>query len=223
VRALAKVVQVMPARLRRRAEALGAMTVPASWGSAAQASVDPGILTTVAIACRDSERLRFSYTAADGQHTDRHVEPHRLVLLGRRWYLAGYDLGRHDWRSFRLDRLTAPRGTGTRFRPRTLPAADAAAFVRAGVESVIAAYDVEVLIQAPAAAVRQRIGQWAAVEDIDATSCRVRMTADSLDWPVMALGAVDAGFQVVSPPELLDRVRDWGRRFSQASVTTHDA
>ena len=66
VRALAKVVQVMPARLRRQVEALGAMTVPASWGSAGQPSVDPGLLTTVALACRDSERLRFSYTAADG-------------------------------------------------------------------------------------------------------------------------------------------------------------
>ena len=222
VRALAKVVQVMPARLRRQVEALGAMTVPASWGSAAQVSVDPGILTTAALACRDSERLRFSYTAADGQRTGRHVEPHRLVLLGHRWYLVGYDLARHDWRSFRLDRLSAPGGTGTRFRPRTLPAADAAAFVRAGVDSVTARYDVEVLIQAPAAAVRQRIGQWAAVEDIDATRCRVRMTADSLDWPVMTLGAAGAGFQVISPPELLNRVHDWGRRFSQASVTTHD-
>jgi predicted DNA-binding transcriptional regulator YafY len=223
VRALAKVVQVMPARLRRQVEALGAMTVPASWGStAAQATVDPGILTTVALACRDCERLRFSYTAADGQHTSRHVEPHRLVLLGHRWYLAGYDLGRHDWRSFRLDRLTAPRGTGTRFRPRDLPATDAAAFVRAGLDSVSAGYDVEVLIQAPASAVRQRIGRWAAVEDIDATRCRVRMTTDSLDWPTMALGAVGAGFQVVSPPELLDRVHDWGRRFGQASAATRD-
>ena len=222
VRALAKVVQVMPARLRRQVEALGAMTVPASWGSAAQPGVDPGILTSAALACRNSERLRFSYTAADGQHTGRHVEPHRLVLLGHRWYLVGYDLGRQDWRSFRLDRLTAPCGTGTRFRPRTLPAADAAAFVRAGVASLSAAYDVEVLIQAPAAAVRQRIGRWAAVQDVDATRCRVRMTADSLDWPVMALGAVGASFQVISPPELLDRVHDWGRRFSQASVTTHD-
>jgi predicted DNA-binding transcriptional regulator YafY len=222
VRALAKVIKVMPARLRRRVEALGAMTVPASWGSAAQASVDPGILTTVALACRDSERLRFSYTAAGGPLTDRHVEPHRLVMLGHRWYLVGYDLGRQDWRSFRLDRLTAPGGTGTRFRPRMLPAADAAAFVRAGVDSVNAAYDVEALVQAPAAAVRQRLGQWAAVEDIDATRCRVRMTADSLDWPTMALGAAGAGFQVVSPPELLDRVHDWGRRFSQASAATHD-
>src|SRR5580693_7176432 len=222
VRALAKVVQVMPARLRRRAGALGAMTVPASWGSAAQPSVDPGILTTVALACRDSERLRFSYTAADGQHTGRHVEPHRLVLLGRRWYLVGYDLTRHDWRSFRLDRLTGPHGTGTRFRPRTLPATDAAAFLRAGIDNVTAAHDVEVLVLAPAAAVRQRIGRWAAVEDIDATRCRVRMTADSLAWPTMALGAAGASFQVISPPELLDRVHDWARRFSQARLTTHN-
>ena len=218
VRALAKVVQVMPAPLRRRVEALGAMTVPARWGDPGRTSVDPGILTAVAVACRDNERLRFSYTAADGQHTGRYVEPHRLVLLGHRWYLAGYDLTRHDWRSFRLDRLTAPRGTGARFRPRPLPAADAAAFVRAGLDHVAAVYDVEVLVQAPAETVRQRIGRWAAVEPIDATRCRIRMTADSLDWPTMALGAVGAEFHVVSPAELLDRVHDWGRRFSRASL-----
>jgi predicted DNA-binding transcriptional regulator YafY len=226
VRALAKVVQVMPARLRRRVEALSAMTEPARWGpgaggwgaggGAGRVGVDPGALTSVALACRDSERLEFSYTAAGGQQTSRHVEPHRLVSLARRWYLVGYDLDRQDWRSFRLDRLTAPRGTGARFRPRELPAADAAGFVRAGIDNVRAAYDVEVVVAASAAAVRERIGRWCTVEDIGADRCRVRMTADSLDWPVMALGAVDADFQVVAPPELLDRVLDWGRRFSQA-------
>ncbi|MGH3391108.1 MAG: helix-turn-helix transcriptional regulator [Actinomadura sp.] len=216
VRALAKVVQVMPARLRHRVEALAAMTERASWGGAAQMSVDPGVLTGVALACRDGERLRFSYTAAGGQESARHVEPHRLVSLGRRWYLVGYDLGRHDWRSFRLDRLTGPHGTGTRFRPRELPAADAAAFVRAGIDSVLATYEVEALVKAPGATVRERIGRWSTVEDIDATRCRVRMTVDALDWAIMALGAADADFQVLSPPELLDRIRDWGRRFSRA-------
>ena len=39
------------------------------------AAVDPVILTTVALACRDAERVRFSYTAAGGEQTDRHVEP----------------------------------------------------------------------------------------------------------------------------------------------------
>ena len=222
MRALAKVVQVMPSRLRRRVEALSAMTVPASWGGRPQASVDPGILTTVALACRDSERLRFSYTAADGQRTGRHAEPHRMVLLGRRWYLVAYDLTRHDWRSFRVDRLTAPRGTGIPFRPRALPAADAAAFVRAGVTSVMPTYDVEAVVEAPAQDVRQRIGQWCTVEDAGATRCRVRMTVDSLDWPAAALGMAGAEFRVISPPELLDRVHDWGRRFSQAGAAEDD-
>jgi predicted DNA-binding transcriptional regulator YafY len=219
VRALAKVVQVMPARLRRRVEALSAMTQPARWGGATRTGVDPGILTSVALACWDSERLEFGYTAARGQRTDRHVEPHRLVSLARRWYLVGYDLDRQDWRSFRLDRLSAPRGTGARFRPRELPAADAADFVRAGIDNVRAAYDVEVVVAAPAAVVRERIGRWCTVEDIGAARSRVRMTADSLDWPVMALGAVGADFDVLSPPELADQVRDWGRRFSRAGLT----
>jgi predicted DNA-binding transcriptional regulator YafY len=216
VRALAKVAALMPGRLRRRVEALRAMTVPASWGGAARVSVDPGVLTGVAVACRDSERLRFGYTAADGRRTARHVEPHRLVSLGRRWYLVGYDLDRLDWRSYRIDRLSAPQGTGARFRPRALPAADAAAFVRAGIDTVQAVYDVEVLVDAPAVAVRDRIGRWSTVEEAGSGRCRVRMTADSLDWPTMALGAVGADFEVLSPPELRDRVRDWGRRFSRA-------
>lgn len=217
VRVLAKVVRVMPTRLRRRVEALRAMTVPAGW-TGSPVSVDPGVLTTVAVACRDSERLRFGYTTAAGQHAERHVEPHRLVVLGRRWYLVGYDLVRHDWRSFRLDRLTEPRGTAAHFRPRELPATDAAAFVRAGIEKQPMPFGVEVLVNAPAATVRERIGRWSTVTEIDAAHCRIRMTADSLDWPVMALGVVDADFQVIAPPELVDRVRSWGRRFRRATL-----
>jgi predicted DNA-binding transcriptional regulator YafY len=217
VRALAKVVQVMPTRLRRRVEALGAVTVPASWGGHPGASVDPTILTAVALACRDNERLRFGYTAVSGEQTARHVEPHRLVLLGRRWYLAAYDLTRQDWRSFRLDRVSAPRGTGARFRPRELPAADAAAFVRAGIDNVRASHDADILVHAPAAAVRERIGRWGTVMEVNDTSCRLQMSADSLDWPAMALGVVGADFEVLAPPELLDLVGDWGRRFSLAA------
>jgi predicted DNA-binding transcriptional regulator YafY len=217
VRALAKVIQVMPGRLRHRVEALTAMT--ATTGPATGTgwlAVDPTLLTTIALACRSEERLRFAYTAADGQQSQRHIEPHRLVSLGRRWYLVAYDLTRHDWRSFRLDRLTDPQPTGTRFRPRELPAADAATFVKSGIQTASAIYDVEVIFAAAATTVRERIGRWVTVEELDAGHCRVRMTADALDWPVMALGAVDAPFEIKNPPELVDRVRNWGRRFSEA-------
>ncbi|MEV5828183.1 YafY family protein [Spirillospora sp. NPDC052242] len=216
VRALAKVVRVMPARLRRRVEALSAMTVPAGWDGADRAGVDPGTLTEAAVACRDAERVRFAYTAAGGRRTDRHVEPHRLVRLGRRWYLVAYDLDRGDWRGFRIDRLGGLRGTGARFRPRELPAGDAAAFVRAGLDEQPRPYAVEVLMDAPAATVRDRIGRWSTVEEVDAGRCRVRITADSLDWAAMALGVAGAGFRVLHPPELREHLREWGARFVRA-------
>jgi predicted DNA-binding transcriptional regulator YafY len=217
VRALAKVVQVMPARLRRRVEALTAMTVPAAWDGSARYALDPAVLTTIALACRDAERIRFGYTAADGTASARHVEPHRMVSLGRRWYLVGYDLDRQAWRSFRLDRLNEPAGTGARFRPRELPAEDAAAFVQAGISSAFATYEVEAVVQAPAGRVRERIGRWMSVEPEGPDRCRVRMTTDQLDWPLMGLGSVGAEFTVVSPPELAEQAREWGARFVRAA------
>jgi predicted DNA-binding transcriptional regulator YafY len=216
VRALTKVVQVMPPRLRRRVEALSAMTESAGWKTVDL--VETAVLTAIAQACRDTERLRFTYTARDGARTTRHVEPHRLVLLGRRWYLVAYDLDRHDWRSFRLYRVTGPAATAARFRTRDLPAADAAAFVRAGIDNLQPQYSVQALVDAPAATVRRQIGRWATVSEINDERCTVLMTADTLDWPTMALGMVGAEFTVLSPPELAGHLRDWADRFSRGAA-----
>src|SRR5216683_2405760 len=170
-------------RLRRRIDALRTATESAIW--AAGPAIDAELLTAVAQACRDEERLRFSYTVQSGEQTHRHVEPHRLVSLGRRWYLVAYDLQRQDWRSFRLDRLEQPRNTGARFTPRQLPAKDAAAFVRAGIANIPGvSHSVEVLIQASAATVRASVGQWTTVEEVDADRCLLRMTVDNLNWTV---------------------------------------
>jgi predicted DNA-binding transcriptional regulator YafY len=217
VRVLAKVIQVMPARLRRRVDALRAMTVPATPGSQISSPVDSNVLTTIALACRDDERIRFDYVSADSRRTERHVEPHRLVSLGRRWYLVAYDLSRNDWRSFRIDRLSDPRGTGARFRQRQLPADDAADFVRNGVGMGTVPMPIrsEVVVHAPAEAVRAKVGRWSTVEEVDADRCRMVMTSDSLDWPVMALGTLCADFDVVSPPELVEQLHEWAGRFDR--------
>jgi predicted DNA-binding transcriptional regulator YafY len=221
-RALAKVTQVMPSRLRRRAGAVAAMTESASWDTARAgqaAAINPDILATAALACRDSERIRFAYGAASGERTERHVEPHRLVALDRRWYLVAYDLSRNDWRSFRLDRvLGVPQQTGARFRPRALPADSAAEFVRRNVTAAPGAWRVEAVVAAPAAAVRERLGRWATVTESGPARCAVTITnAENLDWAVIALGVTGADFQVLSPPELAERIADWGARFSRAA------
>jgi predicted DNA-binding transcriptional regulator YafY len=160
--------------------------------------------------------LEFGYAAADGTRSNRLVEPFRLVPLGRRWYLVAYDLHRHGWRSFRLDRLDAPHRTGARFRPRDLPADDAAAFVRSGLRNLPTSYDVEVLVDAPADAVRARVGRWVSVEEAD-EGCRMRMSTDSLDWAALAVGAVGADFTVVAPEELGPHLRAWGQRFVRST------
>lgn len=217
VRALSQLVQVMPPRLRQRIDALAAMTVPAVVGAHAP-SADPTALAAIAQACRDCERLKFSYVPRDGDPSERHVDPHRLVLLGRRWYLVAWDLERFAWRTFRVDRLTDPQGTGAHFPPRVLPAGDAAQFVRAAIDNLPMRYVIEALIHTSAAVVRDRIGRWAAVEELDNGQCLLRMTSESLDWPMMALGATDAEFEVLSPPEFLAHLRERSARFSRAST-----
>jgi len=227
VRALTKVVQVMPARLRRRVDALQAATVTPDWtaaqGTGSGPNLDPELLVTVAQACRDTERLEFSYTAADGAGTERLVEPLRLAPIGRRWYLVGYDLQRHDWRSFRLDRLTAPRGTGVPFRRRELPAADAATFVRARLDRGQTGLSVQVLVHADAATARRHIGRWATVREQEPVSngddrCLIEMQTDSWEWPAMALGSLNSEFTVISPPEFGAYLRNWAERFGRAAA-----
>src|SRR5215471_5457572 len=132
VRALAKTLTLLPPRLRRRADALRETTVVARWRENTYA-IPTEVLDVVAGACHDGVRLAFSYTARDGAATERYVEPYRLVVLSRRWYLLAFDVDRDDWRTFRVDRMAEPRATVAQFAPRELPA-DPAAFVRDAVE-----------------------------------------------------------------------------------------
>ncbi|MGS2643006.1 WYL domain-containing protein [Streptosporangium sp. LJ11] len=216
VRALTKVIQVMPPRLRRRVDALRAYTVPAVVGGGP--TVDSLALTVIAQACRDDERLRFEYTVRDGDRTTRLVEPHRLVSLGRRWYLVAWDVERHGWRTFRVDRLAAAESTGARFRPRELPGGDAGAFVRDSITSMPAQYQIVVVVQAAAADV-ERVASplGGVVEAVDDRSCRLLMNADGMEWPVLVLAALGADVEVVRPAEFRDYLRATGERFTRAA------
>jgi predicted DNA-binding transcriptional regulator YafY len=215
VRALTKVIQVMPPRLRRRVEALRSYTVRSVLDGP---TVDAVALTVIAQACRDGERLRFSYATAAGEPSVRLVEPHRLVSLRRRWYLVAWDVERGDWRTFRVDRLSAPATTGARFRPRELPGGDAAAFVRDRLDAMPNRYEVVVRIEtSPADVERVVVFTGGVVEPLDAGSCRLRISVDGFEWPVLILAAIGAEFHVVQPPEFLDYLRTTGQLLLRAS------
>jgi predicted DNA-binding transcriptional regulator YafY len=218
LRALTKIVQVMPRRLRARLTALRTATATTPPWTAPP--IDHAILTTLALACRDSERVRLHYRAIDGNHTRREVEPYQLVPFGRRWYLVAYDLARHDWRTFRIDRITAAEGAGTSYGPRPLPYDDVAQFVRANVlgGTQQGRYAVEVVVAAPAETVGSHFGRWADIQVVTPTSCRVLLETDSLDGPLFSLGALGTDFRVVGPPELAAAAKDWSARFARAAT-----
>ena len=211
VRALPKTLNLLPPQLRKRADAIRATTVFAQWRDTAHA-IPPDVLDVVAGACHDVVRLAFSYVARDGAATERYVEPYRLVVLSRRWYLLAYDVDRDDWRTFRLDRMTEPRATVAQFTPRELPA-NPASYVREGIEQVPRGHHIVVDVEADAATVEARIGRWATAEATGRHRCRVRMTADELEWPALGLMMLDTEFTVVQPREFAEFVAGVGRRF----------
>jgi len=209
------VVQVLPGRLRRRAETLRAATVDSPFTRAPE--VEAGVLASVAQAIRDSERLRFGYTARGGskpgEDLRRHVEPHRLVTVGRRWYLLGYDLDRHDWRSFRLDRLREPAGTKAVFRPREVPGGDAAAYVREGVSGRDRGLRFTVSVTASEEHVRRRIGSWGRVVEVAGDRVVVAFEAHDVRWAVFGILYLEAPVELLdAPDELRSAITDWGAR-----------
>jgi predicted DNA-binding transcriptional regulator YafY len=215
VRALAKLEQVLPERLRRRVAALHAFIVPLTSPGPA---VDAAVLATIAGACRDSEKLRFKYESRDGSATLRDVEPHRLVHTGRRWYLAAWDLERGDWRTFRVDRIASKLKTGSRFTPRPAPGGDFAAYVTRSV--AYAPYPVRATIRmrASAAQVAEKLPPAVGIlESVDEHTTVLHTGAYSLDGLSIYLAMMGLDFAVEDPPELMERIRLLAKRFNKAA------
>jgi predicted DNA-binding transcriptional regulator YafY len=216
MRAVAKLEQMLPNRLRRRISALGSSVESVRWSSP-DAPIETETLAVFAQACRDREQVRFDYADKAGNESRRLVEPHKLVTVGHRWYLAAWDLRRDDWRTFRVDRTSRPRLAGVRFTERELPAADAATFVSESLSASERRIETSVVLQVPITVGRQmvpeRVGTF---EEVDESSCRLLIAADSLDWLAMRYALLDVDFTVEYPDELRETVHRFGRRMSRA-------
>ncbi|MEV6634460.1 YafY family protein [Actinoplanes sp. NPDC051470] len=221
LRALTKLEQTLPSRLRPRLDALRHAMVTAPGGSP---QVDPQILTTVAAACRDHQQLRFDYTPpARSGHTDspdptvRRVEPHRVVYTGRRWYLLAWDLDRAAWRTFRADRIVPRHPTGPHFTPRE-PPEDAARHVVRGTGSLAWPHQARVRLHAPMATMAETLPPAAGLlTEIDAGTCLFETGTNSLHDLVKFLTSLNVDFTVDDPPELRTILRDLAARYSAAA------
>ncbi|MEV0648020.1 YafY family protein [Phytomonospora sp. NPDC050363] len=215
VRALAKLEQILPPKLRKRVGAFRSHTVGISFEGQ---TVDASVLTLLANSCRDHDRLRFEYRAHDGTESYRITEPHRLARAGSRWYLLAWDIDRVDWRIFRVDRITPVTPTGPRFTPRELPDPDVSAYIARKV--TVGAYQRKVVatLHVSADEARQRIPErYATITPVDENSCTMESRADNLDGSAYYLAAFGWDFEVHEPPELRDRLRAMAERLGRAA------
>ncbi len=217
-RALAKLEQVLPSRLRRRVNALQSQTVPVSrYDDTPTAS--PDTITALALACRDHETLRFDYETHDGGASRRKVEPYRLANWGRRWYLVAYDVDKKDWRTFRVDRMSPPRQpTGPRFTPRELPQEDLAAYVAGRVSAAAWRHRAHVTVHAPASTVVARINPAVGVVTaIDESTCTLDTGADTIESLAVHIGLLNLDFEVTDPPQLVTHLKALASRYLRAT------
>jgi predicted DNA-binding transcriptional regulator YafY len=214
VRALSKLEQVLPSRLRRRVTALHSFIVPmANPGP----TVDAGTLSIIAAACRDREGLRFGYRDKEGTPGSRSVEPHRLVHTGHRWYLVAWDVGRSDWRTFRVDRIETKLSTGLRFAPRDPPAKDIAAYVSRSVSYAPYTYRARIKLHAPVEKMTELIPPTAGtLEAIDEHTCMLHTGSQSLYALAVHIALIGVDFEVQDPPELIAHIRQLADRFRRA-------
>lgn len=216
VRALAKLEQILPSHLRHRVSALNTVTVNANRPTAV---VSADLLTTLAAACRDHQRLRIDYRSHDGTESLRLVEPHKLVHAGSRWYLVAFDVDRDDWRTFRVDRSRPWTPAGPRFAPRTPPDGNIGAYASwaLGVERY--RYRARFTMHAPADRVAAKVTAEAGlVEAIDERSCTLRSGSDSLDGLALHITLLGFDFTVHEPPELIERFAVLGDRMTRAAT-----
>lgn len=218
VRALLKLEQVLPPRLRNRVAALHAFILPL--GNRGP-TVNAERLSAIAGACRDHECIRFSYQDRAGAASARNVEPHRLVHTGYRWYLAAWDMARNDWRTFRVDRIEGKLKTSTRFKPRKPPEGDFAAYVSKSIASVAYPYRARVTLHAAVETIARRVPPSAGVlEAIDERSCMLHTGSHSLESITIHLSLLGVEFEVHEPPELSRYVRELAERLHRAVKTS---
>jgi predicted DNA-binding transcriptional regulator YafY len=220
VRALAKLEQVLPDRLRRRVRALAGATSTFTFEGP---SIDPETLATIAGACRDGVRLRFSYTTRDERSAKRNTEPCAVVHTGYRWYLVAYDLDRDDWRTFRIDRIGGRVQLGPKGTRRSAPGGDPAAYVKQRLRADRAgepeATPARIRLLAPAEVIRKRIpARRATVEPDGENTCIVTTRGPWSQSALVWTALLGEPMEVLGPPELIDVARGLVARLSVAAA-----
>ncbi|MET0783142.1 MAG: WYL domain-containing protein [Leifsonia flava] len=214
-RALAKLEQVLPSRLRATVTALTTVIdrAPENNGTdAPDPEVEPTVIAAIAASVRAVEWFRFDYRG-----DPMLVEPYRLLSWERRWYLVGRDPDSGEWGTYRADWIAPRMPTRRRFVPVGVPGGDHTRFAMRSIAASGWKVHARLRIEASAETVLARINAAVGVvEAIDETHSVLVTGADSLDTIAAYIGMLGMDFTVESPTELLPYLERTAQRYLRA-------
>jgi predicted DNA-binding transcriptional regulator YafY len=200
LRALSKLERVLPARVKRRLATLRASVLKLADRTPAISLAD---VATLAVACSERLVTRFAY-AGQGGPTDREVEPLRIVHVGRRWYLVGWDVPKQAWRTFRVDRIRQPETTKERFAARNPPENDLVRYVTESLSQSPYKYRAKVLLHSPAEPLREHVTAYEGMlTRVSEDRCILQTGARSLEAVALFVAMLGVDFEVIEPVELV--------------------
>jgi predicted DNA-binding transcriptional regulator YafY len=221
LRALGKLGQVLPVRLRERIDALHGAFVAAPFRGP---QVDPDRLSVLLAASHEHAQVEFAYSDGAGRKTQRRVHPYGLVNRYAHWYLVAWDLMREDWRTFRADRIEGEPVLGGHFAPRALPHGDLASFVAEHMDTRAYTHQASVELHAPLHIMLDRLPAFGGqLEPLGPDCCIWETGAHDLSALSGFLVSLDVDFVVREPPELVQRIAEFAERLRRAAQAADSA
>lgn len=216
-RALTKLEQVLPARLRPMVQAIATVVDRAPDNNDTDADdpeVEPAALAAIAAAIHAVEWIRFDYRGLDRPLL---AEPYRLIAWQRRWYLIARDPSAGEWSTFRVDWMAPRLPTRRPFTPTAIPGGDYTAYAMRSIATSGWQVHARFRIAASAERVLDRIHPAVGmVESVSADECVLFSGADSLDTLAAYIGMLGMDFIVESPDELRPVLRTYAARYLRA-------
>jgi predicted DNA-binding transcriptional regulator YafY len=196
--AQAKLERVMPAALRGRVRALSEAAALAQTRSDSVTSGE--LLALCSAASHEQQRIALSYRSAEGDLTERAVDPYGVAFLDGVWYVVGWCHLRAGLRSFRLDRIVGAQLTAARFEPPV--AFDISAYLARTFASIPRTFACQIWCAAGVDAVARMLPATAFLIEASGDGALIHAHVDDLDWTARVLSRLDCRFEIRTPDAL---------------------
>lgn len=211
----AKLQRVMPLRLKERARALHETVALEGPRPADGTAPAHEVLSRLSDAAQQRVRVWLQYVAANGERSERELDPYGLGYRGGRWYVVGWCHRQGAVRSFRVDRISAAQPRGARFvRPEDF---DVLAHLTSSIASLPRAFAIEVRLHATPEVARRALFPAAGLLEETRAGLLLRSQADDLAWFARELCRLPFGFEILTPRALVVAVAAHARRVMTAA------